>query len=248
MNKDKNLVVFDLETTGLDKEVDHIIQISAVKVNKSFKVIGKLNYLIEPDGPYSISIQAYLKHQIHPNDLVGKPHLKDVADEIIEFFGDCDILTYNGINFDIPFLIKAMAKIGKKISFLDRHIYDAYLEERRRHGLTLEDTYKRYNNGKSMEDNNLKAHDALSDVLATLDVFEHQSDEQEVKEEKIVTEDNTIVNKQFNDNEQLCFNIGKYKDLPLSYVATIDQGYLHWCVEKASFMDTTKDFIRQYIK
>jgi len=248
MNENKNLVVFDLETTGLDKEVDQIIQFSAVKVDKSFKIIDKLDYLIEPDGNYEITIQAYVKHHIHPDNLKGKPHLADVADNIIDFFGDCDILTYNGMSFDIPFLIKALLRVGKKISFVNRKIYDSYLEERRRHGLTLEDTYKRYNEGKGMEDNGLTAHNALSDVMATLNIFEHQQSEYPVEDEKIVSEDNIIVSKLFNNTNQYCFNVGKYKNLPVSYIATFDQGYLHWCVEKASFLDTTKNFIKAYIK
>lgn len=122
------------------------------------------------------------------------------------------------------------------------------MEERRRHGLTLEDTYKRYNEGKGMEDNGLTAHNALSDVMATLNIFEHQYDEAEVKSEPFVSEDNIIVSKQFNNKDQFCFNVGKYKNLPVSYIATFDQGYLHWCVEKASFLDSTKNFIRNYIQ
>ena len=84
MNENKNLVIFDLETTGLDKEVDQIIQISAIKVNDKLEKIDSIDYMIEPDGNYSITIQAYLKHQISPAMLAGKPHLSDVADEIIK--------------------------------------------------------------------------------------------------------------------------------------------------------------------
>ena len=64
----------------------------------------------------------------------------------------------------------------------------------------------------------------------------------------MVCEDNVIVNSMFQGKEQACFNVGKYKDLPVSYIATFDKGYLRWCVEKASFLDSTKNFIRQYIK
>ena len=53
----------------------------------------------------------------------------------------------------------------------------------------------------------------------------------------------------FNEKEQPVFNIGKYKDLPVSYVSTVDQEYLKWCIsDKASFMDSTKNYISKYIK
>lgn len=106
-NKSHRLVIFDLETTGLDKDKDQIIQFSGVKI-EDFKVIDTLDMKICPDGNFSISIQAYLKHGIHPNDLLDKPHLSEVADKIISFIGDNDVLTYNGTGFDIPFLINAL--------------------------------------------------------------------------------------------------------------------------------------------
>lgn len=247
MNKEKTFVVFDLETTGLEKDKDQIIQFSAVKFNLSGKIIDSINYQICPDGDYSISIQAYLKHGITPQMLADKPHLIQVADDIISFFGDSAIVTYNGTSFDIPFLVMALKRVGKVVDFLSRECYDVYAEERRRHGMHLDDVFKRYT-GKTMEEAGYPAHDALGDSKATLDIFKLQMEEQEMEPEKMITEDNVIVNSMFQGKEQPCFNIGKYKDLPISYVATIDQGYLTWCVYKAGFVDTTKNYIRSYLK
>ena len=245
-NKTKNFVIFDLETTGLDKDKDQIIQFSGVKI-EDFKVVDTLDIKICPDGNFSISIQAYLKHGIHPNDLLDKPHLSEVADKIISFIGDNDILTYNGTNFDIPFLINCLNRVGKNIDFMHRKCYDAYAEEKRRHGMRLSDVFKLYT-GKTMEEAGYKAHDALGDSMATFDIFMKQIETGDVDPENMVCEDNVIVNSMFQGKEQPCFNIGKYKDLPLAYIATFDQGYLRWCVDKASFLDSTKDFIKQYIK
>lgn len=241
-------VVFDLETTGLDKEVDQIIQFSAVKVDENFNVIDTINKQICPDGNYSISIMAYMKHGIHPDMLKDKPHLSEVADEIVDFIGDCAVITYNGTSFDIPFLNNALKKIGKHIDFLNRDCYDVYAEERRRFGMHLEEVFKRYV-GESMEDHGYVAHDALSDSKATLDIFTRQLADKrfEYKTEQLITEDNVIVNSLFQGKEQPCFNVGKYKYLPVSYVASIDKGYLSWCVYKAGFADTTKDYIKQYL-
>ena len=246
MNKEKTFVVFDLETTGLDKDKDQIIQFSAVKFNLAGNIIDSLDIKICPDGNYSISIQAYLKHGITPQMLADKPHLAEVADKIIEFIGDSAVVTYNGTSFDIPFLTIALKKVGRSIDFIHRECYDVYAEERRRNGMHLDDVFKRYT-GKTMDEAGYAAHDALGDSKATLDIFRCQMNSDEMKPETIITEDNVISMHNFQGNDQLCFNIGKYKDLPLAYVASIDKGYLYWCVDKASFIDTTKDLIRQYM-
>lgn len=249
MNETKKLVIFDLETTGLDKEKDQIIQFSGLKLEfteNKYNIIETLDLLICPDGEFSISIQAYMKHGIHPNDLKDKPHLAEVADQIIEFIGDNDVLTYNGTNFDIPFLINQLNRVGKTIDFLSRKCYDVYAEEKRRHGMRLGDVFTRYT-GMTMDEAGYKAHDALGDSMATFDIFKKQMEQQPFGPEDMVCEDNVIVNSEFQGKQQPCFNIGKYKDLPVAYIASFDQGYLHWCVEKASFLDSTKNFIRNYI-
>lgn len=246
MLEEKIFVIFDLETTGLDKDKDQIIQFSGVKI-KNFKVLDSINLKICPDGNFSISIQAYMKHGIHPDMLKDKPHLVEVADQIIDFIGNYDVITYNGTNFDIPFLISALNKVGKHIDFMNRKCYDVYMEEKRRHGMHLEDVFKRYK-GMTMEEAGYQAHDALGDSMATYDIFSAQMFDNEYEPEDMLCEDNVIVNSMFQGKEQPCFKIGKYKDLPVAYIATFDQGYLKWCVDKASFLDSTKNFIRKYIQ
>ena len=119
----KNLVVFDLETTGVDKEKDHIIQFAALKIDcNTNKIIDEMNEYIRPEGNYSIEIAAYTKHHISPKMLQDKPTLRELADKIIEFFDDCDICTYNGNSFDIPFLCKEFERIGRKIDFIHRNL------------------------------------------------------------------------------------------------------------------------------
>jgi DNA polymerase-3 subunit epsilon len=243
------LVIPDIETTGLDKEKDFIIQFAAIKVNRQTGVIiDSLNLYIKPTGPYTITIQAYLKHKIKPADLEDKPTFAEVADKIRNFFEGCDILTYNGNSFDLPFIKCEFKRIGQDIDFLTFDCYDAFLEEKRRNGINLENTYKRYT-GKTMEEDGLTAHDAFSDVKATYKVFEEQQKIQEYGPEKRLTEDNVIILGNFDNKEQPVFAIGKYKELPVSYVANIDQQYLSWCVsQNANFMESTKNYIRQYIK
>ena len=243
------LVVPDIETTGLHKETDYIIQFSAIKVDRiTGNIIDSINLYIKPTGTYNITIQAYMKHHIKPEFLEDKPTFSEVAQQIRDFMEGCDILTYNGNSFDLPFIKAEFARAGDEINFLGINCYDAFVEEKKRHSMKLVDTYQRYT-GHAMEEDGLTPHDALSDVKATYKVFEAQQKEKPYGPEKRLTEDNVIVEGIFEGKEQPLFNIGKYKDLPVSYISTIDQNYLKWCVsDKASFVDSTKNYISKFIK
>lgn len=245
----KPLVIPDIETTGLNKEKDFIIQFAAIKVDRlTWNIIDSINLYIRPTGNYTITIQAYIKHHIKPDDLKDKPTFIEVADTIKDFFEGCDIATFNGNGFDLPFLKAEFIKCGKDFSFLNTKCYDVYQEERRRNGTSLGQTYKRYM-GETMEEAGLKPHDAFSDVKATLDVFKAQQEIKEYGPEEVLTEDNTVIISEFNNQNVPCFNIGKYKGLPVSYISTVDQNYLKWCISPdCNFVDSTKNYIKNYIK
>ena len=243
------IVVFDLETTGLDRTKDQIIQFSALKINTEIhQILDSKNLYIQPIGEYSISIAAYLKHRISPEFLKDKPYFKDVAKEIVEFIGDNNILTYNGNGFDIPFLKAELNKYGYDIDFMNRKCWDAFLEEKRRNGINLENTYKRYK-GKTMEEAGLTAHDAMSDIKATYAVFVAQQKIESYDASTMYGEDNVIIDADFDGQIKPCFGIGKYRNVSLEYVAKYDQKYLQWCVsDKCNFIQSTKNYIQQYIK
>ena len=186
----KPLVIFDLETTGTDKSKDKIIQIAAIKVVDG-EIVDSINEYVQPIGQYTISYGAYFKHKITPQFLSDKPTLRDLAPKIIEFFEGCDILTYNGNRFDIPFLKQELLRIGYDINFLEFKCYDAYLEEQRRNNTKLETTYKRYY-GKTMDEDGLTAHDALSDVKATYRIFKAQQEIQPYEPEKMYDENGVL--------------------------------------------------------
>ena len=244
------IIIFDVETTGLDRLKDQIIQISAIKINtETNKIIDSLNEYIQPVGNYSISLSAFFKHHITPKFLMDYPHMQDVAPKIVDFFNGCDnIITYNGNGFDIPFLKTELQKYGYDIDFINKKCYDVFLEEKRRNGNTLEDTYKRYK-GKSMEEAGLSPHDAFSDTKATYSVFVAQQSNQLYGPEKMYGEDNVIRDMIFLDELQPCFNIGKYRGISMKYVSEHDQKYIQWCVsDKSNFMQSTKNYIKNYMK
>lgn len=246
----KNIVVFDLETTGTDKTKDHIIQIAALKIDRETNaVLDEMNEYVRPEGNYTISVAAFTKHHISPKMLQDKPTLRELADKIIEFFDDCDICTYNGNSFDIPFLCTEFERIGKKIDFMSRDCYDVMQEELRRHSNKLASVYQRYR-GKTMEEAGLTAHDAFSDIKATYSIFVAQQRQQPYGAEHMYGEDGFIRDIRFCGVIKPCFTHGKYREVSLEYVALHDQDYLRWCVGQSSqFSESTKQYIREnYIK
>lgn len=243
------LGIFDIETTGLDRTKDQIIQFSGIKINtETNQIIEQINQYIQPVGNYNITLGAFFKHNITPKFLMDYPHMEEVASNICAFFEDItNILTYNGNAFDIPFLKTELNKYGYDIDFTKKNCYDAFLEEKRRNGMHLEDVYMRYK-GKSMEEAGLIKHDALSDIKATYSIFIAQQRNKEYAPEKTYGEDNAIQDMMFLEELQPCFNIGKYRGISLKYVSEHDQKYLQWCVsDKSNFMQSTKNYIRKFI-
>lgn len=242
------IVCFDLETTGLDRSKDFIIQIAAIKIDpETQKVVDKLNEYVKPNGNYSISLAAYFKHKIKPEDLEDKLTLAELAPKIIEFFDDCDIMTYNGTRFDIPFLKSELNRNGFDIDFTQRKCIDVFLEEKKRNGNMLEETFYRYY-GKTMEEFGLEAHNAFSDIKATYGIYKKQLETGPVDYQPMFGEDGVISLMDFQGTVKPCFNVGKYRQISLEYVAKIDQGYMLWAIsDKSNFLPSTKEVIKQYI-
>ena len=248
----KKLICFDLETTGTNRDIDRVIQFSGIKYDPNTnKILGTKNLYIKPEGNYTIAIQAWFKHKITPEFLSDKPYFKDVADEIVDFFGspdEYDILTYNGNSFDIPFLIKELNRVEKHIDFLSRQTYDAFLEEKRRNGINLENTFTRYYN-TTMEDKGLSVHDALSDVKATIGVFKAQQKAKKYGPDNLICEDNFLAILPFNGENKICFNYGKYAGLAVDWINTFDTNYINWCLmDSTGFSKSTKEVITNIVK
>lgn len=245
---DKPLVIYDLETTGLDKSKDQIIQFAAVKYDWNIKkIVDSKNLYIQPMGNYSIPIGAYLVHGINAEFLKDKPHFKDVAQSIFDFFVGCDVVTYNGCSFDNAILTEEFARVGLSFDARTFANYDCFYEEKRINGNRLGDTFKRYY-GRTMDEAGLKAHDALSDVKATAAIFVKQQELHPYEPEQIITVDNVVAMQEFQGKIVPCFTLGKYRGLGVAFVASFDQGYIAWAIgDKSKFVPSTKEYLKQYL-
>jgi DNA polymerase-3 subunit epsilon len=247
-NLDKDIVFFDIESTGLHVLKDRIIQIALIKYKKGNLFPEEKEYLLNPGVP--ISPEAFAVHGISVDMVRNKPSFKDIADELYNWIGDADLAGYNSDRFDIPMLMEEFARVGKRLTLENRSCIDVQKIFYKMEPRTLRAAYKVYCD-KTLEG----AHDALSDVRATIDVLKGQISKYEgvdhedgdgfitpapikndVKALSAFTHDSKTVDVtnrlKYNDNGDIVFNFGKHIGRPVKQVLQEDRQYYNWMMEK----------------
>lgn len=164
--KERPIVFFDLETTGVNIMTDRIIEISVVKIFPDGTREVKTR-LVNPE--MHIPEESTKIHGITDEDVKDAPTFKAISKNFYIYLEDCDLGGYNIIKFDIPMLVKEFSRAGLRFSTEGRRIADAYNIFCRMEPRNLSAAY-RFFCGKKMED----AHSAEADTLATVAVFEAQ--------------------------------------------------------------------------
>jgi len=166
LNLNKPLVVFDLETTGLDLVKDRIIQISYIKVFPDGKE-ERGNYIINPEC-YILPVITQLTG-ISNEDVKDKPTFKQLAKTLEEKFIGCDFAGFNSNHFDIPLLAEEFLRAGIDFDFSKCRLIDAQTIFHKMERRNLAAAYKFYC-GRKMEDD-FEAHRADQDTEATYRVL-----------------------------------------------------------------------------
>ncbi len=96
----RTFVALDLETTGLDKDRDAIIEVGAVRFRDGVPV-ERYGTLINPGRPIPYEITQLTG--ITDRDLIGKPRFDQVAPAIMRFVGSAAVVAHN-VGFDLGFL------------------------------------------------------------------------------------------------------------------------------------------------
>ncbi len=109
--KAARIVVLDTETTGLDPAQGHkIIEIGCIELFGRRISGGNWHHYLDPERDIDPGAQAV--HGIAREDLIGKPRFADVADDLVAFLTDAEIVIHNAA-FDVGFLNAELAKVGK---------------------------------------------------------------------------------------------------------------------------------------
>ena len=257
LNLQRPLIVFDLETTGLDQSHDCIIQISYIKVMPDGEESRK-NYFVNPQRPIPLVV-VELTH-ITDEMVKDAPTFKALAPTLAEDFAGCDFAGYNSNNFDIPMLAEEFLRAGVNFDFHKCRRIDACqifkLMERR----NLAAAYKFYC-GRKMEDD-FQAHLADEDTEATFRVLMGQMDmyspDKQEEEDRRLENDMDKLHEFCNQDKRVDFagklvydengreiiNFGKYKGQDASQVLRRDPGYFSWVLNGDFPLETKQCFTR----
>ena len=271
LNLKKPLVIFDLETTGLDLVRDRIIQISYIKVD----VDGS-----EKRGDHIINPGIMIPKEVEEltgitNEVVkDKPNFKMLAQSLCNEFEGCDFAGFNSNRFDIPMLAEEFLRVGINFDFSKCRMIDAQVIFHKMEKRNLAAAYKFYCGRKMEED--FEAHRADQDTEATYRVLQGQLDmynpETQEEEERRIPNDMDALNEfsKMNNNVDFAgrivwseakgpngqplkdadgnsvmievFNFGKYKDQPVASVLRSDPGYYSW-IMGSDFTYNTKQVL-----
>lgn len=109
----KNYVVLDIETTGLRKNTDRIIEIAAIRYSNG-REIEEYHTMVDPERPLSSKIIELTG--ITQADLTGAPTIDEIRDDFLSFIGSSTLVGHNAKQFDIPFLAAQLhAQIDNKV-------------------------------------------------------------------------------------------------------------------------------------
>lgn len=248
-NLKKEIVFFDIESTGLNILRDRILQIALIKYFPGDKEPEELEMLINP-GLVLISEEAQRIHGISSKDVANKPTFDQVAKKLYDFIGDADLGGYNSNRFDIPMLMEEFNRVGIDFRIENRNLIDMQRLFYKMEPRTLSAAHKYYT-GEKMEN----AHDALADVRATVNVLKGQLKMYENTDfedadgnvtEKPVKNDmqaihaftndlniiDTTMRIKYNENGEIVFNFGKYSGQKVIDVIRKDRNYYHWILDK----------------
>lgn len=273
LNLTKPLIVFDLETTGLDLATDRIIQISYIKVNPNGNEERK-NIFVNPEKP----IPPLVQELTHITDEMVKdaPVFKQIAKTLHDTFNGCDFAGFNSNRFDIPMLAEEFLRAGIDFDFQRCRLIDAQNIFHKMEPRNLAAAYRFYTGNKMEED--FQAHRADEDTEATYRVLQGQLEKYNPQNpadpEKTLANDmdvlaefskmndnvdfagriiwqemkdadgNTLLDSNGKPRLQEVFNFGKYRGWAVADVVHRDPGFCNWILSSNFTLNTKQVLTR----
>jgi DNA polymerase-3 subunit epsilon len=235
------IIIFDLETTGLNLTTDRIVEISVIKVHPDGDEEYKTRR-INPGIPIPAEVSAI--HGITDEDVKDCPVFKEIARSLAVFIEGCDMAGYNLVKFDIPLLAEEFLRAGVNINFRKVRIIDVQNIFHKMEQRTLVAAYKFYCN-RTLEN----AHSADADTKATYEILQSQLDRYpELKNDVKALSEFSVNIQNFDyanrivadkDNEPV-FNFGKYKGRKVRDILTIEPTYYSWIMNGEFPLDTKR--------
>jgi len=251
MDLQKNgLVIFDLETTGVDAEKDKIVEIGMiyymVEKDNSLHKVSDYNQLINPDIP--IPEEASAVHGITDESVLHSPKFSECMSIISSFIGSNYVAGYNIIDFDLPLLQNEFHRCDFEFKIPSEMIIDAFSIYKRMEPKTLQKAHEFYTGGV-FED----AHTALADAAAVKNIISEQVYYDTSKGRKYILKSlNTLTlgdnydlsGKLIKKNGDVIYSFGKHRGKSVFSAEKENLNYLKWCFSKKIFDQETVDKIK----
>tara|TARA_X000000368_G_scaffold418685_1_gene419406 strand:- start:847 stop:1509 length:663 start_codon:yes stop_codon:yes gene_type:complete len=106
-------IFLDIETTGLSFSDGHkIVEIACIETNELIPTKRVFHKLINPER--KVPEEAYKIHGFSSEFLKNKPKFSEIADDLIAFIKDYDLIIHNA-PFDLPFINNELKLIKKDL-------------------------------------------------------------------------------------------------------------------------------------
>lgn len=243
INLRRPLIIFDLETTGLNFLKDRIVEISYIKLFPDGSRVSE-HRRINPLMP--IPKESSDVHHITDEDVADQPSFAEIADELLAVFEDSDLGGFNCLKFDVPMLIEEFSRTGRNFSLIDRKIIDVQNIFHKKEPRTLSAAYRFY-----CDREHEGAHDSLEDTKVTLEVLEAQlSRYPDLKNDVDFLAEFSSFGRNMdlagriikNDDGIPIINFGKHKGKTVEEVLMREPSFYSW-VMQGEFAKDTKDLL-----
>ena len=123
-------IVFDTETTGLSPLTgDRMVEIGCIELVNRVETGRTFHAYFNPGRSMPAGAEAV--HGLSEAFLADKPRFQDVAEELLEFLGDCPLVAHNA-SFDFGFLNHELNNCGRPLISMTRMV-DTLAIARTRH-------------------------------------------------------------------------------------------------------------------
>ena len=241
LNLKRPMVIFDLETTGINITTDRIVELTLIRIETNGKETEK-TFLVNPTIP--IPQFATDIHGISDEDVKDKPTFKEIAKNVASFFEGADIAGFNSNKFDIPLLAEEFLRAEVDFDMRNRKFVDVQVIFHKMEQRNLAAAYKFYCKKELVD-----AHSSKADTLATYEILKAQFDvypemPKTIPELSEFSSQNRTVDLAgqiiYNDKDVEVFNFGKYKGMAVEDVFVKDPGYYGWMLNSQFPLYTKK--------
>jgi DNA polymerase-3 subunit epsilon len=249
MTLGRAIVFLDLESTSADPMTARIIEFAVALLATDG---GRSQWCQRFNPGIPIPPEATEVHGITDRDVAGCPSFSQFAKRIQLGLRGKDLAGYNLRRYDLPLLDEEMRRSGLRLELDGVRVIDCarifFRKEQRR----LADAVRRYAPAFAADH---ACHSALSDALATLEVFRGQletypdlagmsldklADYSRLSERR----EADLAGKLYIDTEgDVCFAFGKYQDQKVR----LHSDYAEWMLSK-DFPGSTKDCLRAELR